>query len=75
MKPALIDPITALAEYMSGPEVGHASIGLGMPAGGTMKLRERAERFFALRKQFGIDGYDSLQVCERKILRTLKEHV
>lgn len=71
MKPELIDPITALADYFSGPEVGHASIGLevgGIP-------RKSAERFFALRKAFGIDGYDSRNVCERKILRVIKDAV
>lgn len=70
MKPELKDPITMLAEYFSGGEVCHASIGLsvgGMPG-------RSAARFFAVRKAFGIEGYDSLQVCERKILKVVKDN-
>ena len=69
MKRKLIDPITTLADYFSGPQVGHASIGL---AAAGMEGRA-AERFFAVREAFGISGYDDRRTCERKIFAAFKE--
>jgi hypothetical protein len=67
------DPILMLAEYLTGPEVGHHSIALKLPVtGGPMKLRERADRFFALREAFGVEGYDSAAAAEQKIQRAIR---
>jgi hypothetical protein len=43
----------ALAEYLTGPVVAHASIALQV--GGMQKVA--GEKFFALRSAFGLSGY------------------
>jgi hypothetical protein len=66
------NPIQALAEYLAGADVGHHSIALAVPDE-PMKLRERAERFFALREAFGVKGYATVQDAERSIIKTLND--
>jgi hypothetical protein len=63
--PAPRTAIDKLAEYLTGPEVGHHSVSLSMPPGGLLNLRERAHRFFQLREALGVTGYmNAAQACE-----------
>lgn len=60
------DPIEQLADFFTGSEVGIHSIGLNIPS-----MRERAQRFFAVRSSLGIDGYDTKEKAMKSILRAL----
>jgi hypothetical protein len=64
--------ITALAEYFTSSEVASQSIALQMPPGGLMRLQERAERFFELRKTLGIHGYADSAEAEAALRERLK---
>jgi hypothetical protein len=66
------NPIQALAEYLTGPDVGHHSIALGVPDG-PLGMRARAERFFKLREAFGVEGCATAQDAERSIIKTLND--
>lgn len=66
------DVIGVLAAYLTGPEVEINSMALRMPAGGVMKLKESAVRFFALRKAFGIEGYTDVHTAADLIRRAIE---
>lgn len=63
--------IRLLAEYFTGPDVGHNSVGMAMPYGTLAHFRERAERYFALREAFSVTGYLSTEQAEAAISNTL----
>jgi len=63
--------ITALAQYLTGSRVIDYSIGLKL--GGQAK--DRAEAFFALRRAWGVQGYDTPQEAERTIRTILYEGI
>lgn len=65
------DAIRALAEFLTGPEVGHASIGLEMPDG-PLQIPTRARRFFELRRVFGVTGYATADEAVKHITESLK---
>lgn len=50
-----VSSLDVLADYLSGPDVAMHSVGLGLPDGD--RRLKAAERFFALRAAFGVDGY------------------
>ncbi|WP_298705946.1 hypothetical protein [Variovorax gossypii] len=50
--------IETLAAFIAG-DTPHQSIGLAMPPNGSQRLKERAHRFFALRRALRVDGWQT----------------
>lgn len=61
------DPLKVLARYLTGRNVTHHSVGLGV--GGNKGAD--AQLFFELRSAFGVSGYPSATDAEDMIRRTL----
>jgi hypothetical protein len=56
--------IRAVAEYFTGADMPLNNIGLSMKKGGRFQLRERADRFFKVREQLGINGWPNTGQAE-----------
>lgn len=59
--------IEELAAYLSGPNVAFSSMSIGLSG----ELGKSAERFFELRKQFGVKGYATTTEAREKITTLL----
>lgn len=64
-------PIEVLAEYLTGTNTGGYSIGITMPK--TTPHYKQAERYFELRKAFGIEGYASKSEAHAKLCNVITE--
>lgn len=60
--------IESLAEYFTGPNVGHHSVALQMSG----PFRQRAQDFFDTRAACGIDGYVSKEAAVKILAEKLK---
>jgi hypothetical protein len=68
-------PFDLLAEFLTGVEVAHQSIALGLPYNGIQRLRERAEQYFALRAAFGVGGYADKDEAFAAITKAIRERI
>ena len=65
--------ILALAAYFTGPDVAFHSINLGVEDG-PMNLRERAKRFFEVRRILGVTGYMDFDESKVAIYEVLESN-
>jgi hypothetical protein len=63
--------IRILAGYFTGPDMPLNNTALHIGKGGKFQLRERAERFFKVREQLGINGWPNAEQAETALRRKL----